>query len=218
LRVFGGFEESDTRTGVPDSFFREVLSIIRDSAEFKVVLHAIWRLERMDGEVRALTDQDFDSAQLGLSPQRLKAGLTKAIEHGLLLRTGRGNLARYFLNSTSGRASLAALEKGGGAPTAMPSSAPLERPNLFRVYEENIGPLTPLIADALKAAESDYPAEWLQDAIELAVKNNKRSWSYCEAILRRWKEEGRGKEQNRRDDQAARQRDVEEKIRRFIRG
>ena len=94
----------------------------------------------------------------------------------------------------------------------------MERPNVFGVYEQNIGPLTPLIADALKDAEQSYPAEWINEAIELAVRNNKRSWSYCEAILKRWKEEGRGAKQNRRDDQAARQRDVEEKIRKFIRG
>jgi DnaD/phage-associated family protein len=94
----------------------------------------------------------------------------------------------------------------------------MERPNVFGLYEENIGPLTPLIGDALKDAEQSYAPEWIRDAIELAVRNNKRSWSYCEAILRRWKEEGRGAKQNRRDDQAARQRDVEEKIRKFIRG
>jgi len=59
------------------------------------------------------------------------------------------------------------------------------------LYEENIGPLTPLIADALKDAEELYYADWIVDAISLAVKNNKRNWKYCEAILKRWKEEGR---------------------------
>jgi DNA replication protein len=68
------------------------------------------------------------------------------------------------------------------------------------LYEENIGPLTPIIADTLKEAEELYEAEWISDAIEAAVKNNKRSWKYVEAILKRWKEEGRGKKQDRRDD------------------
>jgi len=218
LRVFDGFKESDTFTRIPDAFFRELLQILGDSAELKVVLHAIWSLERMDGEPRALTDQDFAAARLGLSPQRLRAGLTRAIEHGILLRAGRGDRTRYFLNSPPGQAAAKELAEGTVATMQASSSAPLERSNPFRLYEENIGPLTPLIADALKDAESAYPAAWLEDAINLAVRNNKRSWSYCEAILRRWKEEGRGKEQNRRDDQAARQRDVEEKIRKFIRG
>jgi DnaD/phage-associated family protein len=79
--------------------------------------------------------------------------------------------------------------------------APPERPNIFKLYEENIGPLTPLIADALKDAEKTYPPEWLAEALGTAIKNNKRNWKYVEAILRRWKEEGHAKKQDRRDAQ-----------------
>ena len=79
-------------------------------------------------------------------------------------------------------------------------SAPLERPNVFRLYEENIGPLTPLIADALKDAETLYSEAWIADTIELAVKNNKRSWKYCEAILKRWKAEGRHGQKDKQDN------------------
>ena len=82
----------------------------------------------------------------------------------------------------------------------------MERLNVFKLYEENIGPLTPLIADALKDAEKTYSREWVADAIGLAVANNKRNWKYCEAILKRWKEDGRAEKQNRRDDQKSRQR------------
>jgi DnaD/phage-associated family protein len=62
---------------------------------------------------------------------------------------------------------------------------------VFKLYEENIGPLTPLIADMLKEAEVFYPAEWFEEAFTIAVKNNKRNWRYVEAILKRWKEEGK---------------------------
>ena len=78
---------------------------------------------------------------------------------------------------------------------------PPERPNIFKLYEENIGPLTPLIADALKDAEKTYPPDWVAEALGIAVKNNKRNWKYVEAILRRWKEEGHAKKQDRRDAQ-----------------
>ena len=97
-----------------------------------------------------------------------------------------------------------------------PSTPPPERPNIFKLYEENIGPLTPLIADALKDAEQTYPPEWVAEALEIAVKNNKRNWKYVEAILRRWKEEGHAKEQDRRDAQEARGRDVEGKVDDFL--
>jgi DnaD/phage-associated family protein len=218
MSAFKGFQSSETFTAVPDALFRELLQLISGEAELKVVLHALWRVEHIDTAPHSLTWQDFSTAMLGLSPAQVKEGLARAIEHSILLAVGVGNDSRYFLNSPRGRATAEALRGAGPATAEVRSSLPLERPTIFRLYEENIGPLTPLVADALKDAQATYPASWLPDAVELAAKNNKRSWSYCEAILKRWKEEGRGQKQNRRDDQATRQRDIEEKIRKFIRG
>lgn len=63
--------------------------------------------------------------------------------------------------------------------------------NIFTHYESNIGPLTPMIADSLELAEKEFPMDWIVDSIRLAVENNKRNWRYCEAILKRWKENGK---------------------------
>jgi DnaD/phage-associated family protein len=63
--------------------------------------------------------------------------------------------------------------------------------NLFRIYENNIGPITPMAADSLKDAEKTYPLQWIADAIKLSVENNKRNWRYCEAILKRWQTDGK---------------------------
>ena len=218
MKTFGGFGDSETFTAIPDTLFRDLLKVIGEAEELKVVLHAMWLVGHMDGPLKALTNQDFPTAELGLNASQVRSGLASAIDHGILLKAGKGDAARYFLNSPRGRLAVQALISGSLGSTATVSTAPLERPNVFRLYEENIGPLTPLIADALKDAEGKYPADWIAEAIDLSVRNNKRSWNYCQAILKRWKEEGRGKKQNRRDDQAARQRDVEEKIRKFIDG
>ena len=67
----------------------------------------------------------------------------------------------------------------------------IERPNIFVLYEQNIGLLSPLIADDLKDAAAQYPAEWIEEAFRLAVQYNKRNWKYIRAILRRWETEGR---------------------------
>ncbi|PZR98809.1 MAG: hypothetical protein DLM69_08150 [Candidatus Chloroheliales bacterium] len=64
-------------------------------------------------------------------------------------------------------------------------------PNIFSLYEQNIGVLTPLIAEKLADAEKTYPAEWVSEAFGLAVSNNKRSWRYIEVILKKWASEGR---------------------------
>jgi len=63
--------------------------------------------------------------------------------------------------------------------------------SIFQIYESNIGPLTPMIADALEDAEKTYPPAWIPEAIALSVKNNKRNWRYCETILKRWHSDGK---------------------------
>jgi DnaD/phage-associated family protein len=67
---------------------------------------------------------------------------------------------------------------------------PSEKPNIFRLYESNFGALTPILADILREAEKEYPQDWLEYAFQEAVKNNKRSWKYAEAILKRIKVDG----------------------------
>jgi DNA replication protein len=218
MTKFQGFSDSDTATPIRDPLFNLLLKEIGDGNELKVILYSMWRIEHMQGTYRALSPADFGSEALGLDAPAIASALGKAVERGVLLQAVHDRQVLYFLNSPRGHAAAQAFSEGGLEQGGATSSLPLERPNVFRLYEENIGPLTPLIADALKDAETAYTEEWVSAAIELAVKHNKRSWKYCEAILRRWKEEGRGKEPDRRDDQAARQRDVEDKIRRFLEG
>lgn len=69
---------------------------------------------------------------------------------------------------------------------------PLPQNNIIKIYESEIGPITPIVADELTTAEKDYPPEWIADALKEASLNNKRSWKYALAILKRWKAEGRG--------------------------
>jgi DNA replication protein len=213
---FQGFTGSETFTQVPDSFFRHLLNQIGQPDELKVTLYALWRLEHIEGPFRALCQTDFDTTELGLTADEIAHGLEKAVARGSLLKSIHESDVFYFLNSPRGRAAAQAFAEGNWRESArVVSTPPIERPNLFKLYEENIGPLTPLMADALKDAEETYPPEWILEAIDLAVKNNKRSWKYAEAILKRWKEEGRAQKQDRRDNKASRQRNVEDKIKKF---
>ena len=67
----------------------------------------------------------------------------------------------------------------------------VERPNIFVLYEQNIGLLSPMIAEELKDAAEQYPTDWIEAAFREAVQQNKRKWSYIRAILRHWGTEGR---------------------------
>ncbi len=195
---FKGFTDSETFTSLPDKFFQQLLKEIDDAAELKVTLYFLWRVEHMDSPFRALSKMDFDVKALGLSADEIKQGLEKAVKRGSLLKVQKEAMVYFLLNSPRGRAGVQAIESGKWNPK-VESAPPMERPNVFKLYEENIGPLTPLIADALKDAEETYSDEWLAEAIEIAVKNNKRNWKYCEAILKRWKEEGTHGQKDQRD-------------------
>lgn len=199
--MFPGFTSSETFTPVPDSFFR-LMNDITDADELKVTLYVLWRIEHIEGRFRyicrseILDDNGFMSR---MSAAEVDSGLEKALRRGTLLTVESDAGGFYFLNSPRGRASAEALKNGNWRDSArVPSTAPLSRPNIFKLYEENIGPLTPLMADTLKDAEKEYPAEWLAEAFSIAVERNKRNWKYIAAILRRWKDEGyEGK--NRKD-------------------
>jgi len=206
MKKFQGFSDSETFTQIPDTFFRHLLTEIVDQDELKVTLYALWRIGNMEGRVHYLKEQDFLACVSDPGP-----ALEKALKRGSLLAASPRAASRdiqdkpgalYFLNSPRGRAAAESFAKGQWQPDAS-ESAPLtlERPNIFKLYEENMGPLTPMIADALKDAEKTYQPEWVAEALGAAVKNNKRNWKYVEAILRRWKEEGHAKKQDRRDAQ-----------------
>jgi len=218
---FGGFPDGKTRlTRLPAAFFSELLPQIDHLGELKTTLYIFWLLERQEGILRyaSLAELCADErwmASLGSSPEDalavLKDSLERAVVRGTLLRVelqpGSPEGALFFLNSPRGRAAVRALQAGEWSP---PSGArPLpgladERPNIFRLYEENIGPLTPLIAEDLQTAERGFPIQWIEDAIRIAVKRNARNWRYVEAILRSWQEKGRDEEDRRQSEKDSR--------------
>lgn len=101
----------------------------------------------------------------------------------------------YFINTPKGRQTLALVREGrlGDLQAAIPDEARLKvnRPNIFVLYEQNIGMMTPLIADQLRDLEKSYPPDWIDEAFVLAVAGNKRRLRYIQAILKRWETEGK---------------------------
>lgn len=83
---------------------------------------------------------------------------------------------------------------------------PIERGDIFRLYEENLGVIGPLMAERLMEAEATYPAVWIEDAIRAAVEQNVRRWAYVSAILERWARDGRDDETDRSSGTEGRER------------
>lgn len=211
---------------IPSPFFNELLPQIDHLGELKVTLYVLWRLDRMAGDFRYLTaadileDSRFMDGLADLIKDReivLMESLDRCVARGTLLKTGihkndqPTNL--YFFNSPKGRAAVEAIQSGewqpiDGQDAHLPNGLAPERPNIFQLYEDNIGPLTPLLGEALGDAEREYPHKWITEAFRIAVEKNIRNWRYVQAILRRWQERGYDVREERRIAQEDRPKDI----------
>lgn len=90
----------------------------------------------------------------------------------------------------------------GSKKNVTPTSSPKTKESLttttlsgeiFKLYEDEIGALTPMVRDAVNEwiDDADFPDQWIIDAIRRAVVQNKRSWAYVRAILNDWKAKGK---------------------------
>jgi len=233
MKGFPGFPDGKLRlTSVPNLFFSDLLPNIDNLPELKVTLYAFWALTQKDGTVRYLRLADFLNDMefmkgMGPTPtlgaEALMEGLERAVARGTFLHvnveSADGKMDLYFLNTEKGRAAVEGITRGEwrpGAASDEPVSLLVERPNIFVLYEQNIGPLTPLIADELRDAEQTYPLSWIEEAIQIAVENNVRKWRYVHAILERWRQEGKQDGIDRRDSQKALREQIPEEFRDII--
>ena len=207
MQGFGGFPAKSRLIKLPAAFFSDLLPQIDDLAELKVILYCFWRLQHMDGQAayvwqrEVATDEVF-MAGLGSGQSEqaaaLRSGLERAVARGALLKAevarGEKTEALYFVNTERGRAMAQGIAEGKWQPDDEPNlmlDLRVERPTIFTLYEQNIGPLTPLISENLRDFEATYPPGWLEEAIGIAVTRNKRNLKYIEGILKRWQTDGR---------------------------
>jgi DNA replication protein len=200
-------------TAVPDVFFSAVLPQITDINELKVTLYLMASLYDRKGYPRFLRYSELvgDTALMqGLkgSEEALRGGLKKAVERGTLLSLSVGKEKTtediYFLNDESSRQAVDKIKNGelkmAGLRAGKSAPAPSEPlPDIFTLYEQNIGMLTPMIADELRDALKLYPENWIRDAVKEAVLHNKRNIKYISKILQNWSVEGRSDGTYQRD-------------------
>lgn len=208
MKGFAGFPDGkNSFTYVPDRFFTELMPIIDSENELRVTIYTFFALSRKEGKIRYLrlvdylTDRQFMES-LGEKPSdaadALLDGIERATARGTLLNvtvgTSDGNIDLFFVNSQKGRAAVDGISKGEWRPTldaAEIINILVERPNIFVLYEQNIGQLTPMMTEELRDAEKTWPVAWIEEAIELAVTSNVRKWRYIVGILKRWQQEGK---------------------------
>ncbi len=217
IKHFSGFLEGKVATiTLPDSVFTELVAAIDDIVELKVTLLALRRLAQMRSDAapwvtlaELCDDATFQAALGDAVEEKLKKALNDAVERGTLLNVewkeaNGATEQRYLANSPRGRAAVRAMRRGREPERVMPTT----RPNIFVLYEQNIGPLTAILSEDLIEAEKTYPAAWIEEAFHEAVSRNKRNWKYIHAILERWHTEGKD-EVDKRDRETDTRRYIE---------
>ena len=204
MTSFPGFSPGTRSVPVPSPLLGPLLEEITDVAELKCTLRFLWHLAQRRGQPRAvpasvLLNDDVLLASLG-SGLTISQGFRAAVGRGTLLTAsiaitpGGSREPAYLLHTPENRRLADSDKSGPQLDGPLPQAGPPDasRPNIFVLYEENVGTLTPMVADELRDAETVYPWVWIKDAFREAVNSNKRSWRYISRILERWSTEGRG--------------------------
>lgn len=224
MPAFAGFPPGKNPfVPLPEQFFASILPEVEDIGEIKLTLHLFWLLARKAGTPRCVSDRELLADPLlrrtlrragdpRPHEERLRAALELALARGTLLRVrarvDHEIVGWYFFNTEKSREAVTELLNGdlspevllevegpaGGDPEGRLVALEIERPSIFTLYEQNIGMLPPLLAEELREADEQYPAEWVEEAFRLAMQQNKRRWSYIRAILKRWEQDGRGEQ------------------------
>jgi DNA replication protein len=216
MKQFAGFPAKTKFTAIPNSFFSVLLPQISDIAELKTTLHIFQTIYQKRGYPRFTTYKELLASKSLMSSLEGTSPPDKTLRQALEMATNRGTILHlvldrdgtpedvYFLNTDSDRQALAKIQNGELALSGLgvkeqpytPTEAP---PDIFTLYEQNIGMLTPLIADELHDIEKLYPDSWIRDAVKEAVLHNKRNIKYIAKILERWSTEGKGDGTYQRD-------------------
>ncbi len=200
-------------TAIPNAFFSALMPQITDINELKTILYIMAMLYTKKGYPRYITFGELlENAPLMQSlegsEEKLASALKLAIEHGALLSVlveKGGDI--YLLNDDSSRQAVEKIQTGefklAGIKAGLPQPVTAEPlPDIFTLYEQNIGMLTPMVADELRDAAGQYPEGWIRDAIKEASLHNKRSIKYITKILENWSTEGRSDGTYQRDTKA----------------
>ena len=202
---FSGFPRRVRSIPAPAPLFGALLEQIDDLAELKCTLRILWLLQQKKGFPRFVTlkearaDRTLANA-LPPEPDAIPKALDACVRRGTLTMavsgTGGDEERLYALNTETDRLALSraadavVVGHSQSRPVPEPWDASVERPNIYALYEANIGMLSPIIAEELKEAEALYPMEWIEKAFREAANNNVHNWRYIKRILESWEREG----------------------------
>ena len=199
LKQFKGFTSGETRQlSLPEEFFSELLPGIDNLDELKLIILLLQALNLAEEGMGYFTVNQLSQDAVILENfnhevGRLEHALQLASKDGAILKVDIDRIGEvFFLHTAKNQALVEGFVSGAISYSDLQSVGRLtQSKNIFKLYEENIGLITPMMAEILKADEEEYSTEWIAEAIKIAVQRNARNWKYVQAILESWKKEGR---------------------------
>jgi len=205
-----GFE-SPNYTQVPNDLFDRLKEF--DKADLKVLLAVIRatfgyhrdRAKITTREMATLTGLSVASVQPAAEKLE-KMGLIEQIKDGTHTTVWRAVVADDSMigtkkkkrDSTIGTSVIQPLVQTDSTTDTLQSSLKKDKEKetklegeVFKLYEQNIGNMTPIIADRLGEMLNEYGNIFVADAITEAAERNARNIKYIEACCRNWKANGR---------------------------
>jgi len=214
--AFQGFIKGVRYIPVPAPVFGELLQEIQDITELKIILRIFRLLHNKKGLERyvsideLLADRVLSTALGSMDLDSRRTNIIQSLESSakrkILIKINRedsGTFA-YFLNTEFERQAMKKVLDLEHQSDFEPWETGEDRPNIYSLYEQNIGILTPIVAEKIGEAEQKYPVEWIEEAITEAVSLNSRNWRYISRILERWEIEGKQNGESRKHSGKAR--------------
>ena len=214
--AFQGFIKGVRYIPVPTPVFGELLEEIKDINELKIVLRVIRLIHDKKGLERCVTLDELladrvlatslNSSNTDLRRTQILQALQTSQDRNVFIKVDGKNTSPslYYLNTEFERQTVRNVSISEPQSEFEPWEPVGERSNIYSLYEQNIGILTPIVAEKIGEAEQRYPLEWIEEAISEAVSLNSRNWRYISRILERWETEGKADGESRKHTGKAR--------------
>jgi len=174
------FKKSEGTTSLPNRLLGKEFKNVQNAAAIKAILYVYLKAPNSYVSLNdLLSDRAFISFFKDV-PEAKKA-LAEAVVGRFILALPVGDDTYYFAATEESYENF--LKTQGKYHPAHSLNEAKSTPNIYELYEANIGILTPLIAQELERLEAEYPYSWIEEAVKEAVLQNKRSLKYIIRIL-----------------------------------
>jgi len=195
---FDGFVSGVELTPVPSPLLSDLLVAFDDLSELKLALRIVWLLHRKPATERFLTADELAGDEVAAAMldaygaelnRKIESILQNLRQAQIILQAYNQGKNFYMLNNEPSRQ---LVNSGRFVPVRRdldleaPPTAGFRRGSaeIVRIYEANIGALTPLAAERLNELLHQYLEADILAAIKTAVLNGAPNLSYINAILR----------------------------------